>query len=177
MNRFVLYSALVSLMSLSASAQDAVSPDPGSGLQEQSGAPAAEKDVGPASAEQVAAEPGTDRKPAAEQNSAPRTAEPDPQAPAPAAAAPNPENRKPAASAAGAPATAAPGSKAQKHAAVKPRAKRPNHAARRGPRGPSYHGGHRRPRYSYRWAYSPWYGFYRYRPGYYTYYGYYRGYR
>ena len=196
MIRFVLYSALVSLMSLSVSAQEGVSPDPGSGLQEQSATPAGEaRDIGQPSAEQVAAEPGNDQhptvvqtsndqQPGLEQSSASQTVEPDVKASVPdlkaavpAAAEPNPKDYKPAASAARSPAVVDRGSKARKHAAVKPRAKRPNHAAQQPQHGPAYRPGSRGPRYAYRWAYSPWYGYYLYRPGYYSSHGYYPRYR
>ena len=198
MIRFVLYSTLVSLMCLSASAQEAVRPDIGGSPQERLGASAAEaQDVGQASAKQGAGEVGKEQQPTAGRNSAPQAVEPDPQAPIPAAAEPNPERGSSAAvPSARSRATMAPRPRAQKHVAVKPRArhpkprsmaqkyavvkpkaKHPKHVARRDLRGPAYRGGYRGPRYSYRWAYSPWYGYYLYRPGYYPSYSYHPTYR
>ena len=178
MIRHALYATLVGLISLSASAQEAAQPELLGGQQQPSAAPATKAQaVGQPSAGPAAAESGSDQKPTAEQGSAPQAAKPDPQAPTSAAAEPKPEKQQTKQQQADVPATTAAGPKPQKQAAVKPRAKQPKHAAQRGRNGPAYYGGYRDPRPSYRWAWSPWYGFYRYRPRHYAYYSYYPRYR
>ncbi|MDQ4061589.1 MAG: hypothetical protein M3145_10885 [Pseudomonadota bacterium] len=174
MIRHALYATLVGLISLSASAQDAAHPELLGGQQQPSAAPAGKAQaVGQPSAGPAAAESGSDQKPTVEQGSAPQAAKPDPQAPTSAAAEPKPEKQRQTE----VPATTAAEPKPKKQAAVKPRAKQPKHAAQRGRNGPVYYGGYRDPRSSYRWAWSPWYGFYRYRPRHYAYYSYYPRYR
>ncbi len=159
MIRHALYATLVGLISLSASAQDAAHPELLGGQQQPSAAPAAKAQaVEQPSAGPAAVQSGSDQKPTVEQGSAPQAAKPDPQAATPAAAQPNPEKHQQT----GLPAAAATGPKPQKQAAVTPRAKHPRHAARRRPNSHAHHGGYRGPRYSYRWAWSPWHGFFRY---------------
>ena len=158
MIRYALYATFVGLISLSASAQKAVHPELLGGQQQPSAAPAAKAQaVGQPSAGPAAAESGSDQKPTAEQGSAPQAAKPDPQAATPAAE-PKPDKHQQT----GWPAAAAAGPKPQKQAAVTPRAKHPRHATRRRPSSHAYHGGYRGPRHSYRWAWSPWHGFFRY---------------
>ena len=174
MIRHALYATLVGLTALSAGAQEAVDSELLGAPQQPIAAPAAEAQaVGQAPAGQVAATSDTDQKSAPEQGSAPQAVKPDPQASTPAVAEPKSETQQQT----GLPAAAAAAPKAQKQAAVNPKARQPKHAARKGPNGRAYSGGYRSARDSYRWAWSPWYGFYRYKPRYYAYYSHYPAYR
>ncbi len=178
MIRFAWYSVLLGLMSLTASAQEVVSPDPVV-EQQQVTAPAADTQlVGQVPAQTTIAESDENRQPAVA-DAAPKAVEPDPQASAPAASEPNPRDQNPTASATAVPpASAKPAPKPQKQVAAKRKPKPQKHAARTRQYGHSYRAGYPGSYYyPYVWAYpsySP-YRIYAGRP-YVVYRGYYPGY-